>query len=176
MCSSDLLALSTRSGGANTWKPLEGPGQRIGRGPHAERGGCAEGPVPAAGLVRAGELSQAAACILFWHSARASSGEGLSQPLQASPSWHLTWCHSPLPWPSTICKGVLPGQCQRYPLYWHHCSIQPQHGRGGQRDGGGVPSACWRLVGVTGRAQHPLLTDARHPWEPAPMVPLNTRQ
>lgn len=89
-----------------------------------------------------------------------------------SPSWHLTRCHSPLPWPSTICKEVLPGQCQRYPLYWHHCSVQPQHGGEGQRDRGCGPfcllEAGW---GMTGRAQHPLLTDARHPWEPAPTAP-----
>lgn len=163
-------------------------------------GGCAEGPVPAARLARSGEMSQAAACILFWHSARAGPGKGLSQPLQVpgkgadlfgdQPCCLCMSCkdhpqagispgatHLPLPWPSTICKGVLPGQCQRYPLYWHHCFIQPQRGAEGQRDGvrgSFLPAGGW--WGVTGRAQHPLPTDARHPQKHAPMVPLDTRQ
>lgn len=63
---------------------IRGAVSRCEEGGHkSSKGGCAEGPVPAAGLVRAGEMSQAAACNLFWHSARAGPGEGLSQPLQA---------------------------------------------------------------------------------------------
>lgn len=62
---------------------IRGAGSTHGEGGHMlSKGGCAEGPVPAAGLARAGEMLQAAACILFWHSARAGLGKGLSQPLQ----------------------------------------------------------------------------------------------
>lgn len=158
-------------------------------------GDCAEGPVPAAGLVRAGEMSQAAACILFWHSVGAGPGKGLSQPLEA-PGEELT------------CLGTSPATCAppartvpklasysvplTSPLAQHHLqggiawavpmlppllvSLLHAAMAWGRESGESLlPAGSW--WGVMGRAQHSLLTDARCPWEPTPMVPpLDTRQ
>lgn len=75
---------------------------------------------------------------------------------------HLAPLTSPL---STMCKLVfLPGQCQRYPLYWQDCTVQSQHGSGGERDGGeeGVPSACWQLEGSDRQGT----LGSLHSWSP----------
>ncbi|XP_009888050.1 PREDICTED: C-C motif chemokine 19 [Charadrius vociferus] len=115
-----LLALSTKVGRCQQMEAIRRAGSTQGEGGHMlSKGGCAEGPVPAAELARAVEMSQAAACILFWHSAWTGLRKGLSPPLQAPGKGADLFGYQPCCLP-TSCKGrpragISPGATHLFP-------------------------------------------------------------
>lgn len=124
------LAPSTGAGRCQHMEAITGAGSRCEEGPeqHSPSRGLCSGLCPRCGT---GEMPQPPACSLCWHSARAEQGRGAL---------------------AARCKGVLPGQRQRYPIYWDHRKVW----------GSLLPSDGWWRG----------LSDAQHPWEPVPMVPL----
>lgn len=131
-------------------------------------GGCAKGPVPAARLARSGEMSQAAACILFCsQAARAGPGKGLRPSrclgrgltcLETSPAACACPARTipklashPVPLTSSLAQHHLQGG-----LAWAVPTLSPllasllrpatAWGRGAEGWGRGVLSACWWLV------------------------------
>lgn len=154
---------------------------------------CAKGPIPAAGLARAGDLSQEAGCILFWHMARAGLGKGLSQPLQV-PGEGADLFGDQLCCLCTSCKdrpqaGISPAATHFSPgpapsargIAWAVPSLSPllasllrpatvqgmgTEGWGSGTEGWGeVPSTCWWLVG--GDRQGSASPGSLHGWSPS---------
>lgn len=124
-------------------RPLEGPGRGTGRGPHAEQAGLCRGSCPCcwAGEGRGDVPGSCLHPLLAWERVSLSPsryrGRGLTSlgtssacelPARTIPKLvsHPVQLTSPLA--QHHLQGVLLGQCQRYPLYWHHCFVQPQYG------------------------------------------------
>lgn len=132
------------------------------------KGGCAEDPVSAVMLPqtlgapgeRAEQFGRQPCCLCT--SCKDHSQAGTHPSLgPASSALGFAW--------------TVPMVALAYPLYWHRCSVQPQHGGLGQREGAG--GALFRLLvagggdrqgsAPLGLALMPSTPGSLHPWSPS---------